>query len=267
MAQWIGHTMSIQDPFAEIARFYDPIMNHVDYQRWRAILDVLTPVLPRHVRHLDAACGTGTLLESMRRDGWLSMGIDISHAMLQAGRKRRGALPMSVADLRALPFQNAFDCITCLFDSINFLLESAEIEGALQEFHTALDAQGFLYFDIVTERMVTEHFEGKSWTEQNGGFSTTWSSSYDRSHCIANTRIRINSGIESLVRERIYPADFFKEALAKAGFTLLAMVDAHTFRTPGKRTTRIDFFAAKAPRDHTTKHFKEILERLQDKGV
>ena len=259
--------MSTQDSFAEIARFYDPIMNHVDYERWRAVLDALTPLLPKPVRYLDAACGTGTLLDSMRRNKWQGMGFDLSHAMLHAGRKQRAGLPVTAADLRALPFRNAFDCISCLFDSINFLLETEDVRQAFREFHAALAQEGLLYFDIVTERMVTEYFEGRSWTEQNGGFSTTWSSTYDRNACIAETGIRINTGAESLVRERIYPVDFFKEALADTGFTLLAMLDAHTFRPPGKRTTRIDFFAAKTPQDRSIKQFNAMIGTLREKGV
>jgi SAM-dependent methyltransferase len=236
------------DQFSELARYYDPLMEHVDYARWFTVVTGLSNLLSPDFRHLDASCGTGTLMQMLRKTGWDSLGFDLSGAMLRHGRQTHGPLPVTTADLRALPFCSAaknggLDYITCLFDSMNFLLEEKDICEALRQFKEALNPGGILYFDIVTERMVTEHFEGQAWEENNGSFSTTWASTFNRGTGVAKSHIRVNKGIDSHLRERIYPTEFIEQAIRDAGLNLLGTLDADTWRSVNSKTTRIDFVA------------------------
>ncbi len=251
------------DPFEDLARHYDPLMTHVDYDRWYVACCGLADLVPEPCLHLDAACGTGVLLAMLRRAGWQSVGVDISRSMLDTGQKQGRDTPVAVADLQALPFHEGVDFVTCLFDSMNFLLHEESIRYALREFCGALRDGGVLYFDIVTERMVTEHFEGQTWTEDNDSFASTWSTTYDRNTSIADTRIRINRGTNAGIRERVYPVGFFEEVVREAGLRLVATLDANTWRAPGKRTTRVDFVAMKNPEKRQVKLFKEVAETLR----
>ncbi|MEX2016830.1 MAG: class I SAM-dependent methyltransferase, partial [Candidatus Hydrogenedentales bacterium] len=107
------------DPFGELARYYDPLMAHVDYDRWFVVATAVAESLALKTppRHLDLACGTGTLLARLRVAGWSSIGADLSPAMLRTARKSRLIDRLVCADMTALPFRNSFDYITCLFDS------------------------------------------------------------------------------------------------------------------------------------------------------
>ena len=170
--------MAAYDPFADIAPYYDTIMEHVNYGRWFRVTEALSTLLPPGFTHVDAACGTGVLIKRLRADGWRSFGVDLSFAMIRAGRKGPRALPAATADLRALPLHGGADYVTCLFDSLNFLLEYEDVERAFGQIYGALAPQGLFYFDVVTERMVKDYFEGQEWIEQNGRFSTTWRSAW-----------------------------------------------------------------------------------------
>ncbi len=236
--------MRTDDAFCELAPYYDKIMDHVNYDRWQMITMALSSLLSARFRHLDAACGTGTLIKRLRTEGWNSVGVDLSFSMVRAGRKGRGSFPGSVGDLRALPFSHGIDYVTCLFDSINFLLSIEDVTRAFRGMREAFSHQGLLYFDIVTERMVTEHFEGKEWTEDNGRFSSAWSSRYSRKTSIAETRVRVNSGPQGTVFERIYSQAEIERALKDAGLCVLGAFDAHTWKAPHKKTVRIDFVAS-----------------------
>ena len=255
--------MSRDDPFDDLARYYDGIMAYVDYERWFTVTSSLTKLLPKAATHLDAACGTGILVRMLRRAGLSSLGVDISYAMVREGRKKENSLPAAVADIRALPFCEGADLLTCLFDSLNFLLDETDVRTALLQFGQALRPQGVLYFDIVTELMVTEHFEDQTWTEDNDGFKTTWSSRYDHEQALTDTLVRINQGVESLIRERIYSVDFIEEAVHDAGLTLLAVFDANTWKPPGRRATRIDFVAVKQPARAQQRAFRKVCASVR----
>lgn len=255
--------MAAPDAFAHLARYYDPIMSHVNYDRWFSCTLALAELAPAPFRHVDTGCGTGVLVNMLRQAGWQSAGIDLSAAMVSAGRRARGSLPLAVADLRALPFNNSLGFITCLFDSLNFLLEERELRQAIHEFARALCPGGLLYFDIVTERMVTLHFAGQEWDEDNGGFQSSWTSAYNRATACAETRVRINTGAETLIRERIYPHALLENMLRDFGLTVLAVYDAERWRRPTRHTTRIDFIAMKQPPRNVNRQFKEVTKHVR----
>lgn len=256
--------MAVQDSFAHLARYYDPIMAHVNYDRWCSTAIALAELVPDSFRHLDAGCGTGVLVNMLRKVGWSSYGIDLSAEMIRAGRRSRGSLPLAAADLRALPFHHSMDIVTCLFDSANFLLEELDLQQTIVEFSRTLCEGGLLYFDVVTERMVTLHFAGQEWDEENGGFRSTWSSDFDRKTGIAETRVRINTGEEAVIRERIYDRRLIERMLHAAGLTLLAVVDAETWRPPTRHTTRIDFVAMKQPGRKAEAQFRRIGQHVRE---
>jgi SAM-dependent methyltransferase len=254
--------MARPDMFEHLARYYDPLMEHVNYDRWLLITTALAELAPKDFRHVDLGCGTGVLVNMLRHAGWQSVGLDLSEAMVRAGRHTRRALPLGVADLRNLPLNGSVDFITCLFDSMNFLLEEQEVRRALCQCADALTPGGLLYFDIVTERMVKEHFAGQQWTEQNGAFNSSWKSAFDENTACSRTEVRVNTGHKSAIEERIYPTAFFREAVEDAGLKLLAMYDAETWQPPRNKTTRVDFVAVKAPQAGMVKRFTAVRKQI-----
>lgn len=256
--------MNTPDMFEDLARYYDPLMAHVNYDRWFTVTRTLGEMFGAPPRHLDAACGTGTLATMLRKTGWTSAGVDLSRAMVREGRRKESGLPAAVADLRALPFAGAFEMVTCLFDSLNFLLDEADLARAIAEFHGALRDGGLFYADIITERMVTDHFEGQEWVEANEGFRSRWTSSYDREHALAESFVQVNTGKVSPIRERIYPLDRVRDLLEQAGFEVLGAYDADHWRAPRKKTTRIDIVAVKNAPPGIDHRFKKTARQIRE---
>ncbi len=252
------------DAFSPIANYYDAIMEHVDYARWRYITKSLATLLPHPLCYLDAGCGTGVLMEQLVMSGWNSSGIDLSPAMLRVARHRRKLESLAQADLCALPFREQFHLITCLFDSLNFLLREDLVLAALASFQQALFPGGLLYFDVVTRKMITDHFNNESWVENHGRFSSFWRSTYDGHERLCETRVRINSGSDSVTYERVYDEGFICEAIARSSLTLLTMRDAYTWGKVGKRTTRIDFVAVKGDKQGIAQKFQELEQHIRD---
>ena len=256
--------MATHDTFEDLARFYDPIMQEVNYDRWLVVTTVLSELCGREdFRHIDLACGTGRLLKRLLQHGWRSTGIDVSHAMLRETQKGPYRPAVAACDLCDLPFAGEFHYATCVFDSLNFLLETEQFHSAMRAISEVLAEDGIFYFDVITERMVTEHFANRKWTEDNGTFSTTWEGSFDRSTAIADIRIRVNTGTETLVRERVYSSAEIKEALNDAGLVLIGEFDSETWKEPTYRSTRADIVAAKSDSKKLRADFQGVRTRIR----
>ncbi|NUM55235.1 MAG: class I SAM-dependent methyltransferase [Candidatus Hydrogenedentes bacterium] len=256
--------MPANDSFEGLARFYDPLMQHVNYDRWYLIASAVARLLPRPFVHLDAACGTGVLLEKLRNDRWRSFGLDLSPAMLRAGRRGNGPARAVCADLRAIPVHGSLDYVTCLFDSVNFLLTEQDVYASIAQLAGALKPKGILYFDVVTERMVLDHFADQKWTEKTDRFSSTWSCSYDRKNQTAATTIRVNNGDAYTLYERMYPLDLVYEAVERAGCQILGAHDAQTWKRPGRKSIRVDIIAVHGNARDYKRPYGDIQAFVQD---
>ena len=66
--------------------------------------------LPADASLLDLGCGGGQDAGNLRQRGYRVVGLDRTSALLLAGRRRDPSLPLVLADLRQLPFQEmSFD--------------------------------------------------------------------------------------------------------------------------------------------------------------
>jgi SAM-dependent methyltransferase len=257
--------MTRPDMFDGLARHYDALMAHVDYDHWEMAAVEIGKLLPgeQPQRHLDAACGTGVLSERLRKRGWNTVGFDLSKAMLERARSQRPGLPMVQADLRAIPYADAFDYATCLFDSLNFLLSHDDLLAALKSLTGALRPGGILYFDIVTEKMVLDYFAGQEWTESSERFRSTWASRYDRKARLSETEIRINRGPTHTIRERPYEPHEVEELAQAAGLQLLGVFDAETWKPVRRKTNRADFVAVKGAGKPYAKGMKDTAALIR----
>jgi SAM-dependent methyltransferase len=116
----------------------------------RAALRLLDETLERFPTpkrtHLDLACGTGLALDAFRTRGWRSTGIDASLAMLQVAQHR---VPRVIAgDLRSLPLRSKFARITCLYDSLNHMLDAADLLAAFRSVRGVMSDDSLFLFDM-----------------------------------------------------------------------------------------------------------------------
>jgi SAM-dependent methyltransferase len=256
--------MTRADQFADLSHHYDAIMREVDYDRWVVVVTLLADLVPsRGVRHIDLACGTGRLLKRLVQLGWSSTGVDLSHGMLRQTRRGPYVPAVAAADLTALPFGRRFNYATCVFDSINFLLDNDRLHAAFRAVADTLSDGGVFYFDVITERMVTRHFANKHWSEDNDGISTTWSAKYNRRTRLAELDIRVNTGPSHHIRERVYTSDEIRQAIEFAGLSLLGEFDAETWGLPNSQTVRVDYVAVRNPARATRTKIAEIAHRAR----
>ncbi len=255
------------DTFHILAPYYDRIMTRVRYDRWESrLLDLQKIIQDKNksvINHLDVACGTGTLIQKLTRHGWNSIGVDISPSMLYTAKQLNPDICVLTGNMCSLPFKNSFHIISCLFDSINFLLDEEDIYRSVYSMALSLKENGLIYFDCVTEQMVKQYYNNSQWKENYKDFRTVWESTYNPSTQTATLSILIQGKGWSVVRQKIYPLQVYLNAIKEAGLTLLACLDAHTWDHIDSRTVRIDFICSKSPSDFLMYNFKKIQQKIK----
>lgn len=234
--------------YQSLAPFYDRLMAHVDYPLWA---DYVRALCDRHGRRpaacFDAACGTGRLLAELRTAGLRVAGADGSAAMLAQARRRLRGVPLTCQDLRLLEDGGRWPLVTCLYDSLNYLTEPAELAAALGRLGRLLNEEGLLVFDICTERNSLEHFHDRSEQGRAGPWSWERHSWYERGARLHHNEFLVERRgggrfVETHL-QRIYAVAETEELTAAAGLELLGRYADFSLRPGGEEADRVHFVA------------------------
>lgn len=133
----------MSEAYGAFAYAYDKALGRRFFKAARMLLDQLLESYPTTERtHLDVACGTGSAVHYFRRKGWTSIGIDASVEMLQLAG---GGV---AADMRRLPFRGTFSRVTCLYDSLNHLLQPEDLTAAFKAIRGVMNDDSLFFFDM-----------------------------------------------------------------------------------------------------------------------
>jgi SAM-dependent methyltransferase len=111
------------------------------------MLERLALLLPEGAWLIDIGCGAGRASRWMADRGLSVLSIDISLEMLRRTRQVRPDAYTALADMRALPVNDAsFDGLTAFFSLLH--IPKAEVPGVLREFHRVLKPGGTLLLSM-----------------------------------------------------------------------------------------------------------------------
>ncbi len=163
------------DTYERLAPFYDGFTEGYEYASW--LTDVERWARDHGLagrRLLDVACGTGSSFLPLLERGYEVVACDLSPAMVERARlKAAGRAEVVVADMRALRWSERFDLVTCVDDSVNYLLTAADLEAALRSIREALRPGGLAVFDFNSLLMYRTSFAGEA-VQEGGGQTFRW---------------------------------------------------------------------------------------------
>jgi ubiquinone/menaquinone biosynthesis C-methylase UbiE len=232
-------------------------------------------------RALDVACGTGTLALLLADQGWDVIGLDSSAAMLdQADAKAEnmaihGHVVFVQGDMRALPINDqrpttndhqsqidrpssfvlrpsSFDLVTCVYDSLNYLLAERELAACFEGVARVLAPGGLLVADMNT-RSFLEYDWGNCEVIEQAGLVQVSQSYFDPAaecstmvlSCFAGDDQRGYTRFDETHIERAYDPELVSRLLRSAGLELEALYDCFTFQPIAERTQRFAWVARK----------------------
>ncbi|GMW03128.1 MAG: hypothetical protein AMXMBFR84_42640 [Candidatus Hydrogenedentota bacterium] len=127
-------------------------------ERWDLWSRMMWPFLMRRLdergiaggRWLDLCCGTGSLLRLASERGFQTVGVDRSRHQLAHARELTPESKLVCADILTARLSGQFDVVTCLFDSLNYILDEAFIAGLFRKIAVHLTSHGLFVFDVKT---------------------------------------------------------------------------------------------------------------------
>jgi len=147
--------------YTKSAAFYDAIYaaRGKDYAAEAAWLRAAyrNAAAPR-ARLLDVACGTGLHLSQLQTDFSVE-GLDAEPAMIALARERLPGIPLHVARMQDFTVEGRFAIVQCLFSSIGYVADEAELRATIVRFASVLEPRGIL--------VIEPWFEPSDWSESH----------------------------------------------------------------------------------------------------
>jgi ubiquinone/menaquinone biosynthesis C-methylase UbiE len=240
-----------QIPYQSLAPVYDYVMRHVDYDEWASFLHSIFLRYAPETKHLiDLACGTGNITNELEKIGYELIGVDSSESMISIAQQKTlvdgSNNEFLHRDIRELNGIGCFDGAVCVYDSLNYLLETSDIADVLAQVCDVLNPGSLFVFDVCTELNSIKHFSGLSDQEQGPGFQYKRKSYYDKESRLQYNEFDImfdddDTNYHEEHVQRIYPLKDIEDEISTYNFTLLGVFDEFTFNTGSEDSNRVHY--------------------------
>ncbi len=220
---------SCSTPFTSIAPYYDRLMSFVNYPSWVAYIEkiiFLSGIKERMI--FDLACGTGVCLRLWQDKGYAVIGLDKSLSMLRVCREKLADCSTAFlinSDMRNFQLGQRLPVITCLYDSLNYLLTESDLLNCFKRVHDALRDDGVFIFDMNTVHSLRDEWGNNTFQRRDEGLFSVWSNSFNPNLNVSSLSITLyvrRNGEETVFgefhQERGYPLSTVQDLLKEAGF-------------------------------------------------
>ncbi|OOB80222.1 MAG: hypothetical protein BEN19_06015 [Epulopiscium sp. Nuni2H_MBin003] len=235
--------------YNEFARVYDVFMGETPYKKWYNFINTaLTQngISPKIV--CDLGCGTGVLCKMFEEDGVEVIGIDGSVDMLAVAKTQSRNVLYLNQDISEFELYGTVDLIYSSCDTLNYLIEPAEIKNVFKLVNNYLEKDGLFIFDINTEYKYKNELGEKVFVEQNDDASYIWENFYDPKEKINEFGVTffirddyIYKKSQEFHYQKAYTIEEIKQYLEEAGLIILGIYDDYTSNMYNPTTSRATF--------------------------
>jgi ubiquinone/menaquinone biosynthesis C-methylase UbiE len=246
-----------QDNYTALAEIYDDVMSDVDYEAWTDYIDeIILTHNPEAEDVLELACGTGTMALSLEElDCYNITATDASSHMIRIARQKGDKMDSKVhfqtMNFLNIKFDQKFDVVFMVFDSINYLHDPSEILDLHNQVKQILKPGGIFIYDFTTPRNSRKaiRFLNNEQKKINDSYRYSRTSSYDPQKKIHTNRFIIEKTDqygENVVethqeehQQKIYTLSEMETIVSKTDFTILESYDGFELKPAHSKSLRI----------------------------
>lgn len=191
---------------------------------------------------LDLGCGTGTLTELLAGQGYDMIGIDNSQEMLQIAMDKRAESGLDILyllqDMRSFELYGTVGAVISVCDSVNYLLEEADIVQTFRLVNNYLFPEGVFIFDFNTVYKYQVVIGDATIAENRDQCSFIWENYYHEAEEVNEYDLTIfvqeDENADTYRRfqethyQRGYRLEQMQDYLRQAGLVFLEAIDADT---------------------------------------
>ena len=244
--------------FGTLATHYDELMQVVPYDDWAEyVLTLFAYAEFRPARVLDCACGTGNISYELAERGMEVVGVDISAPMIEVAQQKlntwRCPAPEIVkprffeGDLSNFDLGETFDSATCLYDSLNYILEPEKLQAAFECIARHVEPNGVFVFDMNSEHALTADLFSQASYNPEKRLHYNWRASFDNSSRVCTVHMHFQKmsaegqveKFQEVHRERAYSLEEVRAMLNNTGWQVLYEFDAYSLNRPHDRSERL----------------------------
>lgn len=243
--------------YIELANYYDIMMDDVHYEKWVEYLLTIFEqkgIKPKNI--LDCACGTGNITIPLSQKGFKLFGVDMSMEMLaiaeNKARMSRQKINFFNQDMTKLQINESFDCILCMCDGVNYLIEDEQLQSFLSQVNYHLKENGIFIFDISSYNKLCHILGNQFYYEEKNNIYYIWDNTFDEKSNTVEMDITFFAPQGSLYKkfeenhiQKAYTIEYLMNTLEKQGFMNIQAYEALTFEKPNEQSERIFFVANK----------------------
>ena len=237
--------------FTALAPHYDELMQIVPYDAWADYVLLLFQIAEHDpCKLLDGACGTGNLSFELARSVIDVTGVDIAPAMIEVAQNKAAHSDLPIrfaqADLTDFDLNEQFDCATCLYDSLNYILDPIGLQAAFAGFARHVQSGGVFVFDMNTPLALTADLFTQRSFDVRKPLQYDWHAAYNPATKITEVAMSFErtdaNGIKRKFsethRERAYEREEVEAMLGATGWEILKLYDAYTINPPHEKSER-----------------------------
>jgi len=255
----------IVPPYTESATIYDHMMKDVDYRKWAKYIIQLMQMggINTRLSNLkdkklcELGTGTGNIAFHLSKYGFEVTGIDRSAQMLDYATAKfsiqaKQRLNFFNHDMVTYRSKNRYDGIVCVYDSINYISESKDLEMFFNNVFLSLKPAGVFVFDASLEPNSMSDPELFVQSGKIKGILYQRESSYEPRTKIHTTRIRVEREgkvFEEIHKEYVYKLDTLRHIATSAGFIEKFAAGDFTLLEANDKSERVHFIMTKQSHD------------------
>lgn len=249
---------SSDSQFTALAPHYDELMQVVPYDAWvDYVLLLYSTVEHEPKKLLDCACGTGNVSFELAKSEINVTGVDLAPDMIAVALQKAAQSPYPIrffeADLTSFDLGEKFDSATCLYDSLNYILDPDQLKAAFARIADHLEEGGIFVFDMNSDYALTADLFTQANRDPGKALNYDWQATYDPATRITSVAMsftrRESDGTTTVFREthreRAYLLPQVREMLEETGWEILKTYDAYTLNLPHGASERWFFVARK----------------------
>lgn len=243
------------ESYNEFAPYYDLLMEDVDYDRWSEYaLEIAEHFLVRPEKILDVACGTGNITIPLSRKGYKVWGLDISPDMLSIAENKARAAKLKIKflnqDMQNIKINESFDCVLCMCDGINYILEEEGLRSFFKAAYDRLPDKGIFIFDISSYNKIRYTLGNNCFYNEKNNIHYIWNNNFNEEDDTVDMDLVFFVPKGNLFRkfeehhvQKAYRNEEMIGLLKETGFSKVEAFDAFSFNKPKEESERV-FFAA-----------------------